>query len=188
MAGGLATAVLAGGCGSGSSSSAGSSTTATSASASSQSSTASSIAAQSSSSSSTVASTSSTSTTAGAGLKNLTVTDAVRSDLVAAFVAFRGFHASDISGTRPGSVYEAEDLSSGTYWALADFSPSASAPQQVLVGMQDGGQEGLFKKVGAGGSWTVSVGSAPTQCAQHTFFPAAVVTLWALAQAPPACG
>jgi len=39
--------------------------------------------------------------------------------VTAAYVAFRQISVSDVSGTRPNSVYYAYDQATNTYWAMA---------------------------------------------------------------------
>jgi hypothetical protein len=121
----------------------------------------------------------STTSTSAPGLQNLTVTDAVRTQLTTAFVAYKHLDPSEITGTVQNSVYYAYDPSTQTYWALASFVPSTTAPQQVLVGMQDGGADGYFKMVG-GGAWQVSLGEYPSICGEQKFFPPTVISLWSL--------
>jgi len=105
--------------------------------------------------------------------------------LTAAYVAHTKVPAGDIAGTRAGTVYFAYVPSTGTYWALATFDPSATAAQQTLVGLQDGGAMGVFSRP-AGGSWTmVSTGSFPF-CPSRTPLPAEVRSVWGLTD-PPAC-
>jgi hypothetical protein len=88
-------------------------------------------------------------------------------------------HPSDITGTAANSVYYAYDPSTQTYWALASFVPSTTASEQVLVGMQDGGDQGLFTMVARGG-WQLARGTVPAICGEQKFFPPAVISLWSL--------
>jgi hypothetical protein len=128
-----------------------------------------------------VASTSTSTSTTAPGLQNLTVTDAVRAQLTAAYVAYKHIQISDLNGggPAPGTVYYAFDPSTQTYWAIASYMPSATASQDAMVGMQDGGSDGFFKLV-PGGSWQVALGSLPVYCSEKQFFPPAVVSLWSL--------
>jgi hypothetical protein len=105
-----------------------------------------------------------------AAVRNLTVTGATRSTLTAAFAAFKGIPLSDIAGTRPNSVYYAFDPAADTYWALAEFAATTSAPLNVTVNFQDGGDIGLFTKVGAG-TWQVRIDGIPAECNELKFFP-----------------
>lgn len=129
--------------------------------------------------------TSTSSTAAASGPVNVVATAADKAALTAAYAAYKQVDPSEIEGTSPGSVYLATDPSTGTYWALASFLPSATASQQTEVGMQDGGETGIFTRT-AGGSWTmVSLGSEPF-CPSKTPIPPAVAALWGLTD-PPEC-
>jgi hypothetical protein len=134
-------------------------------------------------SSSSVASTSTPTT--GAGPRNVAATVATKAALQSAFVAYTKVPAGDIAGTQAGTVYYAYDPTTRTYWALATFTPSATASQDTLVGMQDGGSTGVFRQP-AGGGWTMlTTGSFPF-CPSRTPLPAAVRTVWGLSD-PAAC-
>jgi hypothetical protein len=113
------------------------------------------------------------------GIRNLAISNTLRAELTAAFVALWRISPSDVAGTLPGSVYYAYDPTTDTYWALADFAPSVTAPQRVLVGFQDGGSLGFYTKVGSG-PWQVQTGGAPPRCTEERFFPRAVLTAWSL--------
>jgi len=126
----------------------------------------------------------SASPTESTGIQNLLVGSAVRSQLTAAFEALKKISASDVSGTVPNSVYYAYDQATNTYWALARFLPSRSAPLDVVVGFQDGGGMGLFTKIGSG-PWQVQLGGEPAVCAEKRFFPKAVLAAWAIPTSPP---
>jgi hypothetical protein len=108
----------------------------------------------------------------------------VRSELAAAYVAFRRISRSDVAGFVPGGVYYAYDHATSTYWALASFVPSRTAPMKVLVSFQDGGDTGLFIKAGPGG-WQVQRGAEPVYCVEVKFFPRAVLKAWALPTKAP---
>ena len=126
----------------------------------------------------------STATTAG-GPRNLPATVADKSALTAAYVAHTKVPPGDIAGTQAGSVYYAFVPSTRTYWALATFTPSATASQRTLVGMQDGGAMGIFSRP-AGGSWTmVATGSFPF-CPSATPLPAEVRAVWGVSD-PTGC-
>ncbi|MEP6800194.1 MAG: hypothetical protein ABI890_18705 [Lapillicoccus sp.] len=74
-----------------------------------------------------------------AALRNMVLTDAVRVQLVHAYVVALHYQPEWITGTRPGSVYYAYDGASNTYLAWTAFESAPGAPEKVLVGMQDGG-------------------------------------------------
>jgi hypothetical protein len=130
------------------------------------------------------AATPSASPTASAGIQNLLVTSAVRSQLAAAYVGLRQIPAADVSGTQPNSVYYAYDQATNIYWAMADFVATPTDPQNVLVNFQDGGSDGLFKKVGSG-PWQVQEGGEPGICAELRYFPRAVLRAWAISTTLP---
>jgi hypothetical protein len=130
------------------------------------------------------AATPSASPTESAGIENLLVSSAVRSQLTAAYVALRQISGSDVSGTQPNSVYYAHDQTTNTYWAMADFMPAKTAPQNVLVNFQDGGSTGLFTKIGSG-PWQVRQGGIPAVCVESEFFPKSVLAAWAISTNRP---
>jgi hypothetical protein len=121
------------------------------------------------------------------GVQNLVITSAEKSDLTAAFVAFKGISLSDVLGgaPTPGSVYYAYDPATDTYWALAGFETSPTASMQVQVNFQDGGNMGMYRKVGTG-AWQVQLGGVPPWCAESTFFPLPVLAAWSMPTTKPA--
>jgi len=118
------------------------------------------------------------------GIQNLLVTSTIRADLTAAFVAQKGISSSDVAGTYPGSVYYAYDPATNAYWAVAQFKSSRTAPVSVLVGFQDGGNFGLFRKAGAA-PWQVQIKTSPPACTEPQFFPRAVLMAWSLPTSTP---
>jgi hypothetical protein len=118
------------------------------------------------------------------GVQNLVISDAVRSQLTAAFVAHYGISQSDVAGTYPGTVYYAYDPATDTYWAAAQFMPSSTAPMNVLVEFQDGGNFGMFQKSGSG-PWQLSIAGDPPSCSYPKFFPQAVLMAWSLPTSIP---
>ena len=113
------------------------------------------------------------------GVRALAISRDVRNELTAAFADYKGISPSDVAGIRPGSVYGAYDPATYTYWALANFLPSSTAPVKVLLSFQDGASIGLFTRI-ANGSWQVQSGGEPAICAEVRFFPPAVLTAWSL--------
>lgn len=106
---------------------------------------------------------------------NLTVSPLVRSDLLAAYVAYvhdtsagsdQPLTSADVSGPVAGSVYYAVIPSTGIHWALASFEPTSAATEQQDVGFQDSGGSGLFEqKPGLG--WVMighASGGGPWPC------------------------
>ena len=111
-------------------------------------------------------------------VKNLVVTPAVRSELLAVYAAFRKIPAADAKGL-PGSVYYAYVPATGTYWAKATWEPTSGDSQTVVVGFQDGGSDGFYKKAG-NGPWQVILGGEPEICEELKFFPLPVLAAWSL--------
>jgi hypothetical protein len=113
------------------------------------------------------------------GVQNLVASNSLRTQLITVFATYKQIPMSEMTGIQQGSLYYAYDPSTGTYWAMAIFTVSASAPQAVQVDLQDGGNTGLFKMIG-GGAWQMQLGGVPPVCAYGPFFPAAVLAAWAL--------
>ena len=134
--------------------------------------------------SATTAPTAGSTPTGPAAVRDLVVTGTTRSALIATFASFKGIPVSDIAGTRPDSVYYAFDPAAGTYWGLAYFTPSTTDPMNVTVNFQDGGDIGLFAKVGAG-PWQVRLGGEPPECNELKFYPHVVLAAWSLPTSPP---
>lgn len=118
-------------------------------------------------------------------VQNLLVTPAVRSELTAAFAAFRKIPASEVGGTYPHSVYYAYVPATDTYWAMATFDPSSTDSFNVQLSFQDAGGVGLFTRTGAG-SWQAQGGSMPPVCGEVGFFPPSVLKAWAQPTSAPA--
>lgn len=118
------------------------------------------------------------------GIRNLRISSTGRSDLTAAFVAYKRIPPSDVRGPLRGSVYYAYDPATGTYWALARFAP-ASTSLNVQVSFQDGGAVAMYRKAGAG-PWQVQTAGVPFVCGYLRFFPQAVLTAWSMPTARPA--
>jgi len=123
----------------------------------------------------------STTPAATGGVQNLLITSAEKSQLTAAFVALKGIPLSDVAGAdpTPGSAYYAYDPATDTYWALAHFESSSTAPFDVMVNFQDGGSIGMFRKTGAA-AWQVQLGGVPPWCTDSKFFPLPVLTAWSI--------
>lgn len=106
-------------------------------------------------------STAPTTTTTFPMASDLPVTDAVRSQLLAAGAALNSLPPSDYTGLRRGETYYAYDKSTQTYWAGAGLMPSpSSTPAQVAS--QDDGAYLLFDRVGSGPWKAYAVGLAGT--------------------------
>lgn len=116
---------------------------------------------------------------------NVHVDDSVRAALVAAFAAGRHLDPTYVAGTVPGSVYDAYDPATQTFWVLADFSASAAAlkahqrlqgtPSDPLVQFQDGPMV-LSRTVGS--SWKLVSDTGGLICPPRP--PAAILALWSV--------
>jgi hypothetical protein len=116
------------------------------------------------------------------GVQNLVISSAEKSELTAAYVAWKGISLADIDGAGPvpGSVYYAYDPATETFWALARFDPSSAASLDVQVGFQDGGGTAMYQKAGAGPWQMGGVPGFPEFCGEVKFFPAAVLAAWSI--------
>jgi PKD repeat protein len=103
----------------------------------------------------------------------------VQAQLARSFAAARHITSSAVAGIRSGSLHVGP--ADGTEWALATFTPSASAGQQVAAGFQDGAATGVFRQ--AGGAWQL-VRTGPYGCGAG--LPTALRRDWGLAD-PAAC-
>lgn len=125
-------------------------------------------------------------------VQNLLADNSVRSELLAAFVAFRsdakntpGYAAippGSVGGILPGTLFYAYVPSTRTHWAVASFYPSSRASSTLAsVAFQDGGADAVFMQPDGQG-WAVEyVG----QC--QSGLPAAVADAWRLAHPPLPC-
>lgn len=87
--------------------------------------------------------------------------------MFAAFVAYKQTTPDQLIGPNPGTIYYAYLAPSKTYWAMAYFSPSATATQKTQISMQDAGVSALFSHV-AGAPWKAVApagGGGPYPCA-----------------------
>ena len=121
-------------------------------------------------------------TTSGSGAQNLTVTNAIRAQLVAAGAALNNVPVSEYSGLAPGLTYYALDRATGTYWAAARLVPAPSSdpskPTQAQIAAQDEGSYTLFTRA-PGASWKAypDGNTGPgTPC--PVTVPAGVVKVW----------
>jgi hypothetical protein len=123
--------------------------------------------------------------TSSGGVQNLVASTAVRSELLTAFATIHNIPVSYLVGSTPGSLYYAYVPATNTYWAMASYDPVHTDPLVVMVSFQDGGDTGLFKKVGSA-PWQVVLGGIPLFCGEERVFPQAVLEAWSLPTAPPA--
>ena len=99
--------------------------------------------------------------------------------LVAAYAAGRHLPLAAVGAPRAGSVRLAEDVGSGTSWAVADFVPSPAASAAEALTFQDGADKALFAETpGAGWQWQGS--AVRTACTAPGSIPAAALRLLAL--------
>jgi hypothetical protein len=96
-------------------------------------------------------------------------------------VAAKKIQSSEISGTRPGSVYYGYLPATDTYWAVADFALSPTAAFQTKVNFQDGGSTGIFHRR-PGQAWQVTIGGIPWPCPGD--LPDAMLAVWHLPISP----
>jgi hypothetical protein len=122
------------------------------------------------------------------GVQNLVMSSALLNELTAVYVAARNISLSDISGggPLPGEAYYAYDPATDTYWALANFAPSSTAPWNIQESFQYGGKTGMYRKAGAAGTWQIGVPGNPYLCGELQWYPQNVLITWALPTALPA--
>jgi hypothetical protein len=106
-----------------------------------------------------------------------TATQAVESQLVAAFAAGSHVKPSQVAGTSPGSVHYAYDATARAYWAEAAFRPAKGDPPAM---MQDAGAFGVFSRT-SGSAWKYLGSSLPISCEELAVVPPAVLDLWGVA-------
>jgi hypothetical protein len=103
----------------------------------------------------------------------------VSAALKGAFAAQRHLPAADVAGIRAGTLHVGS--AQGREWAIASFTPAASAAQKVAAGFQDGAATGVFTE--SHGTWRL-VQTGLYGCGNG--LPAALKTAWHLAD-PAAC-
>jgi PKD repeat protein len=101
--------------------------------------------------------------------------------LTQAFEAGSHIPASAIGDIRPGTLRTG--TADGTGWAIASFTPSVSAGEQVAAGFQDGAGTGVFAQ--RGGQWRL-VRTGPYGCGGG--LPATLKKAWGLADAAGCAG
>jgi hypothetical protein len=123
--------------------------------------------------------------TVTANPQNLTVTAAVRQELIDTYETTRQLDPDSVTGTRPDSVYYAFDPSTGVHWAVANFNPSTTLSERQSVSFQDGGSIGVFRQAANAGWQLLGGGGAPPDCT--SYLPAKVRSVWNW-PAGPSCG
>lgn len=145
--------------------------------------TASAAAASTAAASSAAASTTAAPTT---GIRALAPTAADGTALVQAYAEGRHIPRSAVGAIRAGSEHFAETAANGgAEWAVASFSPAASAGSRLTLAFQDGAAKGLFEKTSAAADWRLV--PTPTVAACATAVPAAVKTALGLSTAGLDC-
>jgi PKD repeat protein len=99
--------------------------------------------------------------------------------LTRAFETGRHIPGSAIGGIRSGTLHVG--LAGGSEWAIASFTPSASAGKQVATEFQDGAATGVFTR--QNGQWQLA-GTGPYGCGQG--LPATLKKQWGLGN-PAGC-
>jgi PKD repeat protein len=84
-----------------------------------------------------------------AAASTVTTVSPVPAALTQAFEAARHIPGSAIAGIRAGTMHTG--TADGTEWAIASFTPSASASKQLAAGFQDGAATGVFSN--QNGQW-----------------------------------
>jgi hypothetical protein len=92
-------------------------------------------------------------TTAPQAPQNLTVTDALKANLLSLYVAATHVPAAEVV-TQRASVFYAYVPSTKTYWAVGTYVPTNDASEQTITKMQNGGQITVFSRTPTG-SWTI---------------------------------
>jgi hypothetical protein len=135
-----------------------------------------------SSPSSTSTSTAGGSTTTSPTVSNLAVTDAIRSQLLAAGAAAEGAPVAQYNGLVTGLTYYALDRSTNTYWAAARLSPIITPgnqpPTQAEISSQDAGSYLVFS-MPQGGAWKAYLaGNTGPNTPCPVTIPAGVLKVW----------
>src|SRR5262249_47731579 len=113
-----------------------------------------------------------------AGARNLVVSDAVRSQLVAAGAAMHQLPASDYTGLVKGETFYAYDPSTHTYWAGAGLVAKPGSVK-AEVGNQDDGAFLDFERQ-SGATWRAYPAGVPgsTEYTCAATIPASVLAVW----------
>ena len=116
--------------------------------------------------------------TTAAGVQHLVVTNAIRSQLLAAGAALHQLPVSDYTGLVKGQTFYALDPATGDHWAGAALIPSKSS-QKAQIGNQDDGADLVFRRTGSGPwkAWDAGIpGNGNFTCAVTP--PAGVLSVW----------
>jgi hypothetical protein len=119
--------------------------------------------------------------TTASGAQNLVVTNAIRSQLLAAGAALHKLPVSDYTGLVKGQTYYALDPATGDRWAGAALIPSKDS-QKAQIGNQDDGAYLVFRRTGSSPwkAWDAGIpGNSNFTCAVTP--PAGVLRVWSWA-------
>ena len=116
--------------------------------------------------------------TTSSGARNLVVTNAIRTQLLAAGAALHKLPVSDYTGLVKGQTYYALDPATGDHWAGAALVPSKSS-KKAQIGNQDDGAYLVYRQTGSGPwrAWDAGIpGNSNFTCAVTP--PASVLAVW----------
>ena len=125
---------------------------------------------------------SSTSSGSSALAMNIQVTDALRTQLVAAAAGLNSIPVAEFTGLAPGLTYYALDKETNIHWAGARLvpapSPNPSSPTQAQISSQDAGSYYIFQQP-MGGQWIAyAAGNTGPGTPCPTTLPPAVLAVW----------
>ena len=115
---------------------------------------------------------------------NVQVTDAVRTQLVAAAAGLNSIPVAEFTGLAPGLTYYALDKETNIHWAGARLvpapSPNPSSPTQAQISSQDAGSYYIFQQP-MGGQWIAyAAGNTGQGTPCSITVPPAVIAVWGL--------
>jgi hypothetical protein len=125
---------------------------------------------------------SSTSSGSSALAMNIQVTDALRTQLVAAAAGLNSIPVAEFTGLAPGLTYYALDKETNIHWAGARLVPAPSSnpssPTQAQISSQDAGSYYIFQQP-MGGQWIAyAAGNTGQGTPCPTTLPPAVLAVW----------
>lgn len=111
-------------------------------------------------------------------IKNLSVSGAIRAELLQAGATLDGLPTKAFTGLVPGETYYAYDPATATYWAGAALVPSKNS-LRAQISVQDDGSYLIFSRH-VGSTWKAKdvglTGIAGTKC--PVIVPAPVLAVW----------
>jgi hypothetical protein len=113
---------------------------------------------------------------------NVQVTDAVRTQLVAAAAGLNSIPVAEFTGLAPGLTFYALDKETNIHWAGARLVPAPSSnpssPTQAQISSQDAGSYYVFQQP-MGGQWIAyAAGNTGQSTPCPTTVPPAVLAVW----------